>query len=149
MKAVVQRVLSASVTIDGTLTAAIEKGLLVLIGVEVGDTEKDAHYIADKCVGLRIFDDENGVPNLSVGDVGGKILAVSQFTLAGDARHGRRPSYILAERPEKAKPLFETVKAYMGEAGAKVESGTFMADMKVALVNDGPFTILLSSKKEF
>ena len=149
MKAVVQRVLSASVTIDGTLTAAIEKGLLILIGVEVGDTEKDARYIADKCVGLRIFDDENGVPNLSVGDVGGKILAVSQFTLAGDARHGRRPSYILAERPEKAKPLFETVKAYMREAGVPIESGTFMADMQVALVNDGPFTILLSSKKEF
>ncbi len=149
MKAVVQRVLSASVTIDGTLTAAIEKGLLILIGVEVGDSEKDARYIADKCVGLRIFDDENGVPNLSVGDVGGKILAVSQFTLAGDARHGRRPSYILAERPEKAKPLFETVKAYMREAGVPIESGTFMADMKVALVNDGPFTILLSSKKEF
>lgn len=149
MKAVVQRVLSASVTIDGTLTAAIEKGLLILIGVEVGDTEKDARYIADKCVGLRIFDDENGVPNLSVGDVGGKILAVSQFTLAGDARHGRRPSYILAERPEKAKPLFETVKAYMKESGVPIESGTFMADMQVALVNDGPFTILLSSKKEF
>ena len=149
MKAVVQRVLSASVTIDGTLTAAIEKGLLILIGVEVGDTEKDARYIADKCVGLRIFDDENGVPNLSVGDVGGKILAVSQFTLAGDARHGRRPSYILAERPEKAKPLFETVKAYMQASGVPIESGTFMADMKVALVNDGPFTILLSSKKEF
>ncbi len=149
MKAVVQRVLSASVTIDGTLTAAIEKGLLILIGVEVGDSEKDARYIADKCVGLRIFDDENGVPNLSVGDVGGKILAVSQFTLAGDARHGRRPSYIQAERPEKAKPLFETVKAYMKESGVPIESGTFMADMKVALVNDGPFTILLSSKKEF
>ncbi len=149
MKVVVQRVLSASVTIDGTLTAAIEKGLLILIGVEVGDSEKDARYIADKCVGLRIFDDENGVPNLSVGDVGGKILAVSQFTLAGDARHGRRPSYILAERPEKAKPLFETVKAYMKESGVPIESGTFMADMQVALVNDGPFTILLSSKKEF
>ena len=97
----------------------------------------------------RVFDDANGVPNLSVGDVGGSILAVSQFTLSGDARHGRRPSYIAAERPEKAKPLFETVKAYMREGGVPVESGTFMADMQVSLVNDGPFTILLNSKKEF
>lgn len=149
MRAVVQRVLSSSVSIGGELTASIGKGLMVLVGVEVGDTEKDARYIADKCVGLRVFDDENGVPNLSVGDVGGSILAVSQFTLAGDARHGRRPSYIAAERPEKAKPLFETVKAYMREGGVPVESGTFMADMQVSLVNDGPFTILLNSKKEF
>lgn len=149
MRAVVQRVLSASVTIDGELTAAIEKGMLVLIGVEVGDTEKDAKYIADKCLGLRIFDDENAVPNRSVGETGGSILAVSQFTLAGDARHGRRPSYIQAERPEKAKPLFELTKAYMASAGVPVQSGTFMADMKVALINDGPFTILLSSRKEF
>ena len=149
MRAVVQRVLNASVSIGGQMTASIEKGLMVLIGVEVGDTEKDARYIADKCVGLRIFDDEKGVPNLSVVDVGGSILAVSQFTLSGDARHGRRPSYIDAERPEKAKPLFETVKVYMREGGASVESGTFMADMQVSLVNDGPFTILLQSKKEF
>ena len=149
MRAVVQRVTKSSVTVDDRVTGQIGKGLMVLIGVEVGDTEKDARYIADKCVGLRVFDDENGVPNLSVGDIGGSILAVSQFTLAGDARHGRRPSYITAERPEKAKPLFETVKAYMREGGVPVESGTFMADMQVSLVNDGPFTILLNSKKEF
>jgi len=149
MRAVVQRVLNASVSIGGELTASIQGGLMVLIGVEVGDTEKDAQYIADKCVGLRIFDDDNGVPNRSVSEAGGSILAVSQFTLAGDARHGRRPSYITAERPEKAKPLFETVKAYMQESGVAVESGTFMADMQVSLVNDGPFTILLNSKKEF
>ena len=140
MRAVVQRVLSSSVSIGGEVTASIEKGLTVLVGVR---------YIADKVVGLRVFDDENGVPNRSVGDVGGSILAVSQFTLAGDARHGRRPSYITAERPEKAKPLFETVKAYMREGGVAVESGTFMADMQVSLVNDGPFTILLNSRKEF
>ena len=148
MRAVVQRVLSSSVSIGGEVTASIEKGLMVLVGVEVGDTEKDARYIADKCVGL-VFDDENGVPNRSVGDVGGSILAVSQFTLAGDARHGRRPSYITAERPEKAKPLFETVKTYIREGGVAVESGTFMADMQVSLINDGPFTILLNSRKEF
>ena len=142
MRAVVQRVLSSSVSIGGEVTASIEKGLMVLVGVEVGDTEKDARYIADKCVGLRVFD-------LSVGDMGGSILAVSQFTLAGDARHGRRPSYITAERPEKSKPLFETVKAYMREGGVAVESGTFMADMQVSLINDGPFTILLNSRKEF
>ena len=149
MRAVVQRVTESNVTVDGETVGAVGPGLMVLIGVEVGDTEKDARYIADKCVGLRIFDDENGVPNRSVGEAQGSILAVSQFTLAGDARHGRRPSYITAERPEKAKPLFETVKAYMRESGVAVESGTFMADMQVSLVNDGPFTILLNSKKEF
>ena len=145
MRAVVQRVLSSSVSIGGEVTASIEKGLMVLVGVEVGDTEKDARYIADKCVGLRVFDDENGVPNRSVGDVGGSILAVSQFTLAGDARHGRRPSYITAERPEKAKPLYERVVAKLREAlGAeRVGPGRFGADMKVELLNDGPVSVEL------
>ena len=149
MRAVVQRVLKSSVSIEGKVTASIGKGLMVLIGVETGDTDKDARYIADKCTGLRVFDDEEGVPNLSVLNVGGSVLAVSQFTLAGDARHGRRPSYITAERPEKAKPLFERVKEYMIESGVEVESGTFMADMQISLINDGPFTILLNSRKEF
>ena len=149
MRAVVQRVLKSSVSIEGRVTASIGKGLMVLIGVETGDTDKDARYIADKCTGLRVFDDEEGVPNLSVLNVGGSVLAVSQFTLAGDARHGRRPSYITAERPEKAKPLFERVKEYMIESGVEVESGTFMADMQISLINDGPFTIVLNSRKEF
>lgn len=149
MRAIVQRVLNASVTIDGVVTASIEKGILVFIGVEVGDSEKDAAYIAQKCLGLRIFEDGEGVPNLSVREINGAILAVSQFTLSADARHGRRPSYIQAERPEKAKPLYERVKTLMGDSGLVVKSGTFMADMKVSLINDGPFTILLSSRKDF
>ena len=149
MRAVVQRVLESSVSIEGKVTASIGKGLMVLVGVEVGDTEKDARYIADKCAGLRVFDDDEGVPNLSVLNIGGSMLVVCQFTLAGDARHGRRPSYTNAERPEKAKPLFEQVKKYMLESGVPVESGIFMADMQISLINDGPFTILLNSRKEF
>ena len=149
MRCVVQRVSEASVAVNGETVGAVGPGLMVLIGVSTEDTDADLKYMTEKVPNLRIFDDEKGVPNLSVVDVDGSILAVSQFTLAGDARHGRRPSYITAERPEKAKPLFETVKAYMREGGVAVESGTFMADMQVSLVNDGPFTILLNSRKEF
>lgn len=148
MRAVVQRVTGASVTIGEEKTAEIGKGLLVLLGVETGDTEADAVYMADKLLHLRIFEDEKGVSNLSVLDTKGSILIVSQFTLAGDARKGRRPSYINAARPEEAVPLYEKVKALLKEQ-IPVQCGTFIADMQVALVNDGPFTILLSSRREF
>lgn len=148
MRAVVQRVSSASVTIAGEKTAEIEAGLMVLLGVETGDTEKDAQYMADKLLHLRIFEDEQGVSNLSVLDRQGSILLVSQFTLAGDARKGRRPSYINAARPEEAVPLYELVKSILKEQ-LPVQCGTFRAEMQVALVNDGPFTILLSSRREF
>lgn len=148
MRAVVQRVTEASVTIGEVKTAEIGKGLLVLLGVETGDTEADAVYMADKLLHLRIFEDEKGVSNLSVLDTKGSILIVSQFTLAGDARKGRRPSYINAARPEEAEPLYEKVKALLKEQ-IPVQCGTFRADMQVALVNDGPFTILLSSRREF
>lgn len=148
MRAVVQRVTSASVTIAGEKTAEIAAGLMVLLGVEVGDTEKDAQYMTDKLLHLRIFEDENGVSNLSVLDRQGSILLVSQFTLAGDARKGRRPSYINAARPEEAVPLYELVKSLLKEQ-VPVQCGTFRAEMQVALVNDGPFTILLSSRREF
>lgn len=148
MRAVVQRVTGASVTIGEEKTAEIGKGLLVLLGVETGDTEADAVYMADKLLHLRIFEDEKGVSNLSVLDTKGSILIVSQFTLAGDARKGRRPSYINAARPEEAVPLYEKVKALLKEQ-IPVQCGTFRADMQVALVNDGPFTILLSSRREF
>lgn len=121
---------------------------MVLLGVETGDTEKDAQYMADKLLHLRIFEDENGVSNRSVLDTQGSILLVSQFTLAGDARKGRRPSYINAARPEEAVPLYEQVKTLLREQ-IPVQCGTFRADMQVALVNDGPFTILLSSRREF
>ena len=148
MRAVVQRVTSASVAIAGEQTASIGKGLMVLLGVETGDTPKDAAYIAEKLLHLRIFEDGQGVSNLSLLDTGGSLLLVSQFTLAGDARHGRRPSYINAARPEEAVPLYEQVKALRAQQ-VPLQCGTFRADMQVSLVNDGPFTILLSSRKEF
>lgn len=148
MRAVVQRVTSASVAIAGEQTASIGKGLMVLLGVETGDTPKDAAYIAEKLLHLRIFEDGQGVSNLSLLDTGGSLLLVSQFTLAGDARHGRRPSYINAARPEEAVPLYEQVKTLLARQ-VPLQCGTFRADMQVSLVNDGPFTILLSSRKEF
>lgn len=148
MRAVVQRVTSASVTVDGETIGAIRNGLCVLLGVSVGDTEADADYMTDKLLGLRIFDDENGVPNRSVTDVGGAILLISQFTLMGDARKGRRPSYIDAARPEQAIPLYERCIGRLKTA-VPVETGRFGADMKVEIHNDGPFTILLDSTKGF
>ena len=148
MRAVVQRVTEASVRIDGETVGAIENGLCVLLGVSTDDAEADADYITDKLLGLRIFDDENGVPNKSVCDVNGAILLVSQFTLLGDARKGRRPSYIFAARPEKAIPLYERCIERL-KAVVPVETGRFGADMKVSIENDGPFTILLDSKKGF
>ena len=148
MRAVVQRVTEASVAIDGETVGAIQNGLCVLLGVSVDDTKADADYLSDKLLGLRIFDDENGVPNRSVTDVGGAILLISQFTLLGDARKGRRPSYIDAARPEQAIPLYEHCIEKLRVA-VPVETGRFGADMKVSIQNDGPFTILLDSKKGF
>lgn len=148
MRAVVQRVTEASVTVDGETVGAIRDGLCVLLGVSVDDGEADADYITEKLLGLRIFDDENGVPNRSVCDIGGAILLISQFTLLGDARKGRRPSYFFAARPEKAIPLYERCIERL-RASVPVETGRFGADMKVSIQNDGPFTILLDSKKGF
>jgi D-tyrosyl-tRNA(Tyr) deacylase len=148
MRAVVQRVTEASVRIDGETVGAIKNGLCVLLGVSVDDTASDADYLADKLLGLRIFDDENGVPNRSVTETGGAILLISQFTLLGDARKGRRPSYIFAARPEQAIPLYERCIERL-KAAVPVETGRFGADMKVTIVNDGPFTILLDSGKGF
>ena len=149
MRCVVQRVSSASVTVNGTVSGQVDAGLMVLIGISVDDTEADLKYMAEKVPNLRIFDDENGVMNRSVLDVGGSILAVSQFTLYGDARGGRRPSYIRAAKPDRADELYEQLIARWREKGIHVETGIFRTDMQVALVNDGPVTILLDSEKTF
>ena len=148
MRAVVQRVLNASVAIGGTVKGEIGKGYLVLLGIEENDTEKDFDYIAEKLLGLRVFEDEAGKMNRSVLDAGGSILLVSQFTLYGDARKGRRPSFTRAARPEKAIPLYEAMIARL-RAALPVETGEFGADMQVSLVNDGPVTILLDSERTF
>lgn len=148
MRAVVQRCRQAAVCVDGASVGRIGTGLAVLLGISTDDTEADVQYIKEKLIGLRIFDDENGVPNRSVRDVNGSILLVSQFTLMGDARKGKRPSYIRAARPETAIPLYERCIALL-RAEVPVETGVFGADMQVELINDGPFTILLDSKKEF
>ena len=149
MRLVVQRVARASVTVDGEVTGKIGRGYMVLVGAEVGDTEADARLCADKLAGLRVFVDDEGKMNRSVLDVGGAILLVSQFTLLGDARHGRRPSFIAAARPEEAEPLLVTMKAMLEEKGLHVETGRFRAHMDVELVNDGPVTILIDSRKVF
>ena len=149
MRLVVQRVTRASVTVDGEVTGKIGKGYMVLVGSEVGDTEADARLCADKLAGLRVFVDDEDKMNRSVLDVGGEILLVSQFTLLGDARHGRRPSFIAAARPEEAEPLLVTMKAMLEEKGLHVETGRFRAHMDVELVNDGPVTILIDSRKVF
>ncbi len=149
MRCVVQRVTSSSVTVNGETAGAIGPGLMVLIGISVDDTETDLKYMAEKVPNLRIFDDENGVMNRSVLDAGGSILAVSQFTLYGDARGGRRPSYIRAAKPDKADALYEQLIARWREKGIHVETGIFRTEMMVSLVNDGPVTILLDSEKAF
>ncbi len=149
VRAVVQRVSEAYVTVDGKETGRIEKGLMALIGVEAGDTEKDAQYMAGKIVKLRIFEDENEKMNLSVQNVGGKVLAVSQFTLLGDARGQNRPGFTQAEAPERANELYEACCGEMRRLGVQVENGVFRTHMMVHLVNDGPVTILLDSKKAF
>ena len=147
MRCVVQRVASSSVTSEGVPAGQIGPGLMVLIGVSVDDKEADVKYMAEKVPNLRIFDDENGVMNRSVLDTGGSILAVSQFTLYGDTRGGRRPSYIRATKPDKADALYEQLVACWREKGIHVETGVFRTDMQVSLVNDGPVTILLDSEK--
>ncbi len=149
MRAVVQRVTNASVTVENETVGAIGPGIMVLVGVSDGDTDRDLKYIVDKVMNLRIFDDENGVMNRSVLDTGGSILAVSQFTLYGDARGGRRPSYIRAAGPEPANVMYERAVAAWREAGIHVETGRFRTEMMVSLVNDGPVTILLDSEKAF
>ena len=149
MRAVVQRVTESKVTVGSETIGAIGPGIMVLLGVSAGDTDKDLKYITDKVMNLRIFDDENGVMNRSVLDVGGSILAVSQFTLYGDARGGRRPSYIRAAAPEPANELYEKAVAAWRAQGIHVETGRFRTEMKVSLVNDGPVTILLDSEKVF
>ena len=148
MKAWIQRVTEASVTVGSEKVSSIGKGFLVLLGVTHSDTEKDAAWIADKIMGLRIFEDEKGLMNLSLSDIGGSVIVVSQFTLYGDARKGRRPSFVNAARPEQAEPLYRKVvdrlKSVLGEE--RVGTGRFRTEMKVALVNDGPVSIELRSE---
>ena len=148
MRAVVQRTTGASVTVEGTIVGEIGRGLVVFLGVEEGDTAQDMLYICDKVTGLRVFDDENEIPNLSVTDIGGSVLLVSQFTLCADARKGKRPSYSKAARPEQAIPLYEAAIEKIAES-VPVQHGVFQANMQVRLVNDGPHTTLLDSKKLF
>ena len=145
MKAVVQRVKKTTLSVDGKLISEIPFGLTVYLGVKTGDTEKEAAYLAKKIAALRIFEDENGKMNLSVKDVGGEVLLVSQFTLYGDASHGNRPSFTLAERPERAEPLYEFAVSELAAQGVTVKKGVFGADMKIEQYNDGPVTILLEA----
>ncbi len=149
MRACVQRVRQASVTIAGEVTGNIDRGLLVLLGITHEDTDADARYLADKIAGLRIFEDDAGKMNRSLEDVGGGMLVVSQFTLLGDCRKGRRPSFIDAAPPELAERLYETFLAAVAAGGIPVATGQFRAQMDVALVNDGPVTLLLDSKRLF
>jgi D-aminoacyl-tRNA deacylase len=149
MRAVVQRVEKASVSVDGRTVGTIDQGLLVLLGVSNSDQENDADYLVDKVVGLRIFEDSDGKMNRSVGDIAGAVLMVSQFTLYGDVRRGKRPSFDDAARPEQAHRLYEYVVSGVRAAGIRCETGEFQAMMKVSLINDGPVTILLDSKKTF
>ena len=149
MRAILQRVLNASVKVDDKTIGEIEKGLLVFLGVGDGDTEKDLKYIADKCIGLRIFSDEEDKMNLSLTDVGGQMLVISQFTLYGDCRKGRRPSFTSSMEPVKAKEMYESFIKYVEETGIKTAHGEFGADMKVELINDGPVTLMLDSTKSF
>lgn len=149
MKTVIQRVSSASVTISEKIVAQIDSGLLVLVGIEDEDTQEDIHWLSQKIVNLRIFGDENEVMNLSVKDIQGDIIVVSQFTLHANTKKGNRPSYIKASKPEVAIPLYENfVHQIEFELGKKIQTGQFGADMKVALVNDGPVTIIIDSKNK-
>ncbi|MGB9073866.1 MAG: D-aminoacyl-tRNA deacylase [Terriglobales bacterium] len=149
MRAVIQRVSRAKVTVHGEITGEIGPGLLVLLGVGTGDTREDADYLAEKTIGLRIFEDSSGKMNLSVAGVGGSLLAVSQFTLYGDVRRGKRPSFDAAAPPQSARELYEYFVEKVRAAGLRCETGRFQEMMQVELVNDGPVTILLDSKKTF
>ncbi len=149
MRGVIQRSREAAVTVEGKTVGSISWGLVALVGVERGDTEADADYLAEKTATLRIFNDEEGKMNRSVIDVGGQVLAVSQFTLLGDARQGRRPSFTQAADPLTGERLYENYVDALRRCGLIVATGVFRADMQVALVNDGPVTILLDSHKQF
>ncbi len=149
MRAVVQRVSEASVAVEGAVVGKIGPGLLVLLGVSTSDTEADADYLAEKIAGLRIFEDADGKMNRSLADVGGAVLAISQFTLYGDVRRGKRPSFDDAARPERARELYEHFVAQIRRRNLRCETGQFQAMMSVSLVNEGPVTILLDSSKLF
>jgi D-tyrosyl-tRNA(Tyr) deacylase len=149
MRAVVQRVSRASVTVAGEVTGQIGRGFLVLLGVEEGDGQADAVYMAQKIAGLRVFEDADGKMNLGLTDVGGAMLVVSQFTLLGDCRKGRRPSFIQAARPELADELYRAFCAEVRGQGIDVQTGRFQQHMDVELVNDGPVTLLIDSRKQF
>lgn len=149
MKAVLQRVSQASVTINHKIKSEIKTGLLVLVGIEDADTKEDIEWLSNKIVNLRIFDDENKVPNISVKDIGGDILAVSQFTLQASVKKGNRPSYIKASKAEIAIPLYEQfIIQLANDLGKIIYTGEFGADMKVALINDGPITIVIDTKNK-
>ncbi|KPK96311.1 D-tyrosyl-tRNA(Tyr) deacylase [bacterium SM23_31] len=146
MRIVVQRVSRAQVSIDNNVVGKIGRGLVILLGVAGDDTEKDAQFLADKCVNLRIFNDEQGKMNLSALEVGGEILSISQFTLYGDCRKGRRPSFIKAAQPEPGERLYNVFNDFLRESGLKVETGEFGAMMDVDIYNEGPVTIIIDSK---
>ena len=146
MKAVIQRVSEANVKVEGKIVGEITKGLLLLIGIDEEDEKTDADWLVQKILNLRIFGDEEGKLNLSVTDISGEILCISQFTLIADYKKGNRPSFIKAAKPDKAIPLFEYFKTEIAKSGLKTESGIFGADMKVSLLNDGPVTIVMDSK---
>lgn len=145
MKTVIQRVSESNVQVDGKMVGQIGAGLMLLIGIDENDEKADADWLVQKILNLRIFGDEDGKLNLSVKDIGGEVLCISQFTLIADYKKGNRPSFIKAARPEKAIPLFEYFKEEIAKSGLKTESGIFGADMKVSLVNDGPVTIVMDS----
>lgn len=149
MRAVVQRVSRAKVTVGDEVTGEIQTGFLVLLGVADGDTEVDVDYLAQKVIGLRVFEDDDDRMNLGLLEVGGAMLVVSQFTLLGDCRKGRRPSFIAAARPEIADQLYQKFVAKVREQGVPVATGRFQTEMSVELVNEGPVTLLLESRKEF
>jgi len=149
MRAVIQRVSQASVTVAQEAVGAIDQGLMVLLGVAQGDTAKDAVYLAEKTAGLRIFEDDDGKMNRSVEDIDGGILVVSQFTLLGDCRKGRRPGFTAAAPPELADTLYKEYVDILRNQGITVATGVFRANMQVALINDGPVTIMLDSRKQF
>jgi D-tyrosyl-tRNA(Tyr) deacylase len=149
MRIVIQRVSEASVTVEGQVTGAIQTGLLVLVGIEDSDTDEDVHWLSNKIINIRIFNDENGVMNLSVMDIQGDILLVSQFTLHASTKKGNRPSYIRASKPEVSVPMYEKmIRQLETDLGKKVQTGIFGADMKVQLLNDGPVTIVMDSKNK-
>ncbi|MEM7784155.1 MAG: D-aminoacyl-tRNA deacylase [Planctomycetota bacterium] len=149
MRAVIQRVSSANVSVDGQMVGSIGAGLMVLLGVEEEDSLKDLQYIFNKTTGLRVFEDQQGKMNLPLSAIGGELLVVSQFTLLGDVRKGKRPSFIKAAKPELANQYYKQFIQMAREGGISVASGIFQADMSVSLVNEGPVTILLDSRKQF